>query len=167
MDPLEALLKQKAELNRRDDLTPEEKQHLGRTLRRKIRQLGGTCRVLNEGASSDTPRAPRSATRSNRGSAKGISRVQTKEFTDYVESLLATLAEKGLEWKTVGELLDITAYGYSLLASWEANITADELIEKFRHRWASASPKWFAVGDENSRTDYILMGPLPVSMTIS
>ena len=164
-DELEMLLDQKAKLDSRTDLTTEQKQKLARTLRRKIRQLGGTCRVLSANDTADpkekTPRQPRASR-----FTKKVRPAQQLALQEYAKKIILELQELGLEKASKESIINQYTYGYSIPLMHQKNILANELVDKFKHRWASHSPKYFYT-DEGETKEYILLGPIPYQNPLS
>lgn len=162
-DELESLLKQKAELSGRTDLTPEQKDKLARTLRRKIRQLGGTCRVLDGGVVNKSEKTETGEKTPRARSSRFIKKIRPHQqlaYNEYCETITKALTESGLERKTRDTIIGLNTYGYSIPLMHRDSVTATELIEKFRHRWSSHSPQWFYTDDQETK-EYILLGPIP------
>lgn len=162
---LQELLDQKVQLQHRTDLSPEEKDRLGKKLRREIRKLGGTVRVLSDPEAVYEHREVGSTSdRKSRAIPSGRSaKYQKREFQSYKEELLTELQDLGLEWKDPHDLLDIPAAGYSFVFMYELEVKASKIIENFKNQWAQQKPEWFAVIGEGSG-EYMVMGPLPRGM---
>ncbi len=162
-DELDSLLKQKAELSGRTDLTPEQKDKLARTLRRKIRQLGGTCRVLDGGVVNKSEKTETGEKVPRARSSRFIKKIRPHQqlaYNEYWETITKALVELGLERKSRDSIMGLNTYGYSIPLMHRENVTALELIDKFKHRWSSHAPQWFYPGDQEIK-EYILLGPIP------
>lgn len=160
---LQELLKQKQNLDQRTDLTPEEKDKLAKRLRREIRKLGGTVRVLKDADATYEPHSTGPRDLGGHHIPTRSAKYQKREFQSYKEELLLELQDSGLEWKDPHDVLDTPAAGYSFVFMYELEVEASLLIERFKNQWSQQAPEWFTILGDGAG-EYLVIGPLPQGM---
>lgn len=160
---LNQLIQQKEALAGRSDLTSDEKDQMARRIRREIRKL-----KAESGDTSTASSAPRRSRSKREVGLPGEIRSATKnpaEFIQFKAEVQEYLTDLGLECRDPSDLIHDThpAHGFDLVYIYEHDVTGDQLIEKFRSRWANKDPKWFSVSGQDT-AEILLLGPLPAAM---
>lgn len=161
---LERLLQQKEALYARTDLDADEKDRLARRLRREIRKVRGGP-APKDPASGTTTRRKRSAHgQAVRGEIR-LASDNPDEFSQFKAEVQEFLTDLGLDWRDPSSLLQDSApaYGLDFVYLYEHDVTGEQLIDKFRTRWANKEPKWFSVNGVDAG-EILLLGPLPSGM---